>query len=53
MTASPTLSLEGETSHVAEPHTLLVREWLVTNGALPTDLVTRNRRIAAASLSLA
>src|SRR4051794_24731147 len=25
-------------------------EWLVTNGALPTDLVTRNRRIAEAAL---
>jgi hypothetical protein len=23
-------------------------EWLVTNGVLPTDLVTRNRRIATA-----
>ena len=26
------------------------REWLVTNGVLPTDLVTRNRRIAEAAL---
>jgi aminoglycoside phosphotransferase len=25
-------------------------EWLVTNGVLPTDLVTRNRRIAEAAL---
>jgi aminoglycoside phosphotransferase len=25
-------------------------EWLVTNGALPTDLVTRNRRVAEAAL---
>jgi aminoglycoside phosphotransferase (APT) family kinase protein len=25
-------------------------EWLVTNGVLPTDLITRNRRIAEAAL---
>ena len=25
-------------------------EWLVTNGVLPTDMVTRNRRIAEAAL---
>jgi len=25
-------------------------EWLVTNGVLPTDLVTRNRRVAEAAL---
>ena len=25
-------------------------EWLVTNGVLPTDLVTRNRQVAEAAL---
>ncbi|WP_372455617.1 phosphotransferase [Sphaerisporangium fuscum] len=27
-----------------------VREWLVTNGVLPADLVTRNRQVAEAAL---
>jgi aminoglycoside phosphotransferase (APT) family kinase protein len=41
----PGWSLEEFASHLAGEC-----EWLVTNGVLPTDVVTRNRRVAEAAL---
>src|SRR5438046_9277447 len=41
----PGRSLDEITSHLDGEC-----EWLVTNGVLPTDLVTRNRRVAEAAL---
>src|ERR1700704_1812923 len=41
----PGRSLDEITSHLDREC-----EWLVTNGVLPADLVTRNRRIAEAAL---
>jgi aminoglycoside phosphotransferase (APT) family kinase protein len=39
----------GESLHEIASHLDSECEWLVTNGVLPTDIVTRNRRIAEAA----